>query len=184
MEQVQSIVVPTPNTQDPKDPLQTSRGHHNWATGVNVCLQLMTIDDYFCKQKKMLQKYWDLHTSFFRVSCTYMSSVSIWGGEGCSLRVAAVTNNCDLFQSISLKLLTKKILDDKWTRTECGIIHLAIKFGVFIEGVVELLGTLLQSQWKGGLGTCCPRPVFKVPFFKQGPQILHWMQNNMQRILG
>lgn len=108
MEQVQSIVVPTPNTQDPKDPLQTSRGHHNWATGVNVCLQLMTIDDYFCKQKKLLLKYWDLHTSFFRVSCTYMSSVSIWGGEGCSLRVAAVTNNCDLFQSISLKLLTKK----------------------------------------------------------------------------
>ena len=95
--------------------------------------------------------------------------------EAARYRLAAVANVCDLFQSISLKLV-KQLLEDKWT----GIIYLAIKFGVFIEGVVELLGTLLQSQWKGGLGTCFLRPVFKVPFFKQGPQILHWMQNNMQ----
>lgn len=50
-----------------------------------------------------------------------------------------------------------------------GITDLAIEFGVFIKGVVELLGTLLQPQGKGGLGARCPRPVFKVPLFKQRP---------------
>lgn len=69
----------------------------------------------------------------------------------------------------------KKILEN--TKCKYGVTHLAIKFGVFIEGVVELLGTLLQAQGQRGFATGCPRPVFKVPFFKQGPQILRWTQH-------
>lgn len=59
-------------------------------------------------------------------------------------------------------------------KKKCGKTHLAIKFGVFIEGVVELLWTLLQPKWKGRFSTCCSWSVFKVTFFKPTPQILHW----------
>ena len=59
--------------------------------------------------------------------------------------------------------------------------HLAIELGVFVEGVVELLGTLLQSQRQRGFGTFGPGPVFKVPLLKQGPKILGWTQRHEEQ---
>lgn len=50
--------------------------------------------------------------------------------------------------------------------------HLAIEFGVFIKGVVELLGTLFESQREHGFTARVPLPFLKVLFLKQRAQIL------------
>lgn len=53
-----------------------------------------------------------------------------------------------------------------------GITNLAIELGVLVEGVVELLGALLQPEGEGGFGTCGPWPIFEVPLLKQRPQVV------------
>lgn len=51
--------------------------------------------------------------------------------------------------------------------------YLAIKFGVLVEGVVELLWTLLQPQGEGGLGARASRPVLEVLLLKQRAHVFH-----------
>ena len=52
--------------------------------------------------------------------------------------------------------------------------HLAVELGVLIEGVVELLGTLLQTQGQRGLGAAHLLSVPQVPLLKQRAHVFHY----------
>ena len=52
--------------------------------------------------------------------------------------------------------------------------HLAVKLGVLVEGVVELLGTLLQAQGQRRLGACDLLSVPQVPLLKQRAHVFHY----------
>lgn len=92
--------------------------------------------------------------------------------------------NVDLFRSRRADVTLKRRREacPKW-RTgeegrEDGKGHLSVELGVLVEGVVELLRTLLQPQGKGRFGTCGPLALLKVAFFKQGSKIFRWTTEN------
>lgn len=53
------------------------------------------------------------------------------------------------------------------TKKHSRMVYLAIKFRIFVKGVIELLGTLFQSHWKCRFDPSCPLALLKVPFLKQ-----------------
>ena len=52
--------------------------------------------------------------------------------------------------------------------------HLAVKLRVLVEGVVELLGTLLQTERQRGLGAGDLLSVPQVPLLKQRAHVFHY----------
>lgn len=64
------------------------------------------------------------------------------------LQIEEQKQHLPAYFNLSIKELIRKRKRKTINKTEakCEKIYLAIKFGVFIEGVIELLGTLLQSH--------------------------------------